>query len=273
MSFEVLLSASAWDAVAAARALSSDTTSPYTIPDAAYQLYHEMVAEDISRFLALDYVVGTPITSTSPLATVANQQRYICTQGNGFTVPPSRITDVSYQATNVLANTSDFSYLGLTPFSPLSRFFIAPAYVADNPTYLTLRSEYRDVLDKISQGFYDVIRDPSTGLLGIDIYPVPTTGGLPIYVRYQAGWTYTTDGSGNAVYATFPEAYKRVFATLLYCYAVEQNLDWYARNASAKVGILQQGGSAEMLARKLSRLRNEAYQQLGGAMPTIVQVS
>lgn len=273
MAYQVLLSTSAFDAVAYARQMSNDTDTPYVTPDAAYELYQEDVVEDFSRYVPLDYIVGNPAVLTSALTTVANQQRYVCSVANGFSVEPARITDVSYNSSGLLTNTTDWGALNLMPFSPLGRFFLANTWLVDNPSMLTMRSEYRDTVDRLFPGFYNVVRDPTTGLLAIDLYPIPTVTGQPIYVRYQGNHIDTGTAGVNAIYLTVPEALKRYFAILLYCTVVENNLDEIARAGSTRAGILQEGGSPEWLERKLARLRASTYQALGGTFPVVVHTA
>lgn len=270
MAYQILLGAAAFDAVAYARALGNDSTAPFLIPDSAYLAYQEDVREDISRFLGGDYVVGTPATNASPLVTVANQQRYVCSVANGFSVEPDRISDVTYQSTPLLTNTTDFAYLALLPFSPLRRFFLSPPYIFDNPSLLTIRSSYLDVLDQLSEGFYNVVRDPTTGLLAIDLYPVPVNAGQPVYVRYQSMIPYTTN-AGNTIYATFPAQYATIFGKLLYCVVAEQNLNSIARSATTRAGILMESGDAANFMRTIDVMRAECYQRLGATLPVALQ--
>lgn len=268
-SFQVLLGAASWDAVRYCRALTEDLYSPFVIPDEAYVAYHEDVLEDLSRWVPLDYQVGNPVLQTSNLLTVANQQRYVCSTGNGFTVPPARITDVLYRATNAFSAASEIAYLALLPFSPLNRFLFTPSLL-DSPSERILRDEYLAELDKYGRGYYGVVRDPATGLLAIDLYPIPTVGGTPVYVRYQAQHAYTTNTLGDAVYATVPEANKRHFARLLYCMVLEQEQGRLAKATSTSAGILRGTSSPAALERKIERIRNEVYLQLGAAVPVVV---
>lgn len=269
-SFQVLLGSASWDAVRYCRAKTGDLYSPFIVPDESYMAYHEDVLEDLSRWVPLDYQVGNPVLQTSSLLTVANQQRYVCTSGNGFSSPPARITDVLYRATNAFSAASEIAYLALLPFSPLNRFLFTPSLL-DSPSERILRDEYLSELDKYGRGYYGVVRDPATGLLAIDLYPIPTVGGTPVYVRYQAQHAYTSSSPlGDAVYATVPENHKRQFARLLWCQVMEEELERFAKATSTSAGILRGTASPQALERMIERTRSEVYQQLGAAVPVVL---
>lgn len=269
MPFQCQLAASQWDAVRYARALSEDLYTPFIVPDESYMAYHEDVAEDISRFLPVDYWVGNPVLAASPLVTVANQQVYVASSGNGFAVPPSRITEFLYQATNAFSAASEISYLALLPFSPLNRFLFTPSLL-DSPSERILRDEYLSELDHYGRGFYAVQRDPATGLLSIAIYPIPTVSGTPLFAHYQGNHVASAGGIALDVwYKTIPEQNKRHFGRLLYCLVVEQEMDRYAKATSTSAGILRGSASPLALQAKVERIRNEVYQQLGGALPVV----
>jgi hypothetical protein len=267
--FQVMLGASKFDAVNYCRNLTEDVWTPYTVPDSAYMSYHEDVAEDFSRFVPLDYQIGNPFTVTSTFVTVAQQQRYICNSGNGFLATPDRITDLLFQATNSFSAASEIAYLALLPFSPLNRFLFTPSLL-DSPSERVLRDEYLSELEKYGRGYYGVVRDPASGLPAIDLYPMPMTAAIPIYVRYQARHLATIDGQGNALYATIPEAYKRQFARLLYCMVLEQEQERFARTAQVTAGILSSSSRPEQLARKITRIREKVYQELGATAPQVI---
>lgn len=83
---QCLLGASKWDAVAYARARDEDqqTGAFQAISDDSYRLYAEAVAEEFSSWSPHgDFVIGSPGTNpiTSPINTVAFQQRYVLTGG------------------------------------------------------------------------------------------------------------------------------------------------------------------------------------------------
>lgn len=270
MPFQVLLGSSKWDAVRYCRALTEDLYTPFSVPDESYQAFHEDVAEDLSRFLPVDYWVGNPVTNSSPLVTVANQLVYVCSSANGFTAAPHRILEVLYQATNAFSAASEISYLALLPFSPLNRFLFTPSLL-DSPSERILRDEYLAELDHYGRGFYAVARDPATGLPSLAFYPIPTVAGNPLYVHYQAGHTYTTTTLGDALYATIPENHKLNFARLLYCLVLEQEQERYAKATSTSAGILRGTSNPQALLQKIERIRNETYQRLGGSLPVMVQ--
>jgi len=114
------------------------------------------------------------------------------------------------------------------------------------------------------------VRDPATGLMAIDLYPTPVVAGTPIYVRYQTDQQNTGTG-GNFLYATVPDTYKRHFARLLYAMALEQNLNYFARNTMTSAGILRGQSSPASLERTINRTRQSVYRQLGGAVPVGMQ--
>ena len=269
MPFQCQLGTSQWDAVRYVRALTEDLYTPFVIPDESYMAFHEDVAEDISRFLPLDYWVGNPVTQVSPLTTVANQQVYVASVANGFTVPPTRILEFLYQATNAFSAASEISYLALLPFSPLNRFLFTPSLL-DSPSERILRDEYLSELDHYGRGFYAVQRDPATGLLSVAIYPIPTVSGTPLYAHFQGNHVSSAGSFPLDVwYKTIPEANKRHFGRLLYCLVVEQELDRYAKATSTSAGILRGQASPQALQTKIERIRNEVYQQLGGTLPAV----
>jgi hypothetical protein len=266
--FQVMLGSSRWDACAYVRSLTEDTVTPYLVPDSAYIAYAEDVAEDFSRYVPLDVQLGNPVALTSPLQTVVYQQRYVCNVANGFSIAPTRITDVLYQATNAFSAASEISYLALLPFSPLNRFLFTPSLL-DSPSERILRDQYLQELDKYGRGYWGTVRDAATGLPALDLYPIPTSAGTPIYVRYQIGHSYTTDNLGNVAYVTVPEQYKRQFARLLYCQILEQEQDRFIRGVRTQAGILSQETSPAEMNRKIMRIRNAVYQELGDAVPAV----
>jgi len=268
MPYQIQLGTTEWDAVRYCRALTEDLYTPFIVPDESYGAYAEDVAQDFSRWVPLDIQVGNPVTQTSGFLTVANQQRYVCNAGNGFASPVARITDVLYQATNAFSAASEISYLALLPFSPLNRFLFTPSLL-DSPSERILRDEYLSELDHYGRGFYGLARDPASGAVAIDLYPIPTTGGTPIYVRYQTIHVATASLLNDAVYSRVPEDRKRQFARLLYCLVLEQESDRYAKATSTSAGILRGTASPQALERKIERIRSSVYQELGAALPVV----
>jgi len=267
--FQIQLGPSRWDAVAYVRGLCDDVLTPYVVPNETYASLAEDVAEDFSRFVPLDYWVGSPAQGTSPLVTVANQAVYVCSPANGFMVPPTRITEFAYGATELLNAGTELAWLVLLPSSPLNRFAFSP-YLLDSPSERILRDQALAELSKYGQGAYAFDRDPATGLLSAAIYPAPTIAGLPLFAHYQASHVATTDSLGSAIYATIPEDRKRHFARLLYCLVLEFELRRAARATSTSAGILRGTTSPGAIAAMVDRIRNETYQQLGAATPVAI---
>lgn len=264
--FQVQLGSSRWDAVSYVRGLCDDVLLPYSVPDGTYASLAEDAAEDFSRFVPLDYWVGSPSLGTSPLVTVANQAVYVCTVANGFAAPPVRISEFAYGVTDVLNAGTELAWLAMLPSSPMNRFLISP-YLLDSPSERLLRDQALGELAKYSQGAYAVDRDPVTGLLALAVYPIPTAAGIPLFAHYQAVHVATSDTLGNAIYATVPEDRKRIFARLLYCLVLEHRLLRAAGATSTSAGILRGTADPKSIAAMIDRIRNECYQQLGAATP------
>jgi hypothetical protein len=268
VAYQVQLGTTEWDAVRYCRALTEDLYTPFVVPDESYIAYAEDVAEDFSRWVPLDIQVGNPVLGTSAFLTVANQQRYVCNVANGFASPVARVTDVLYRATNAFSAASEISYLALLPFSPLNRFLFTPSLL-DSPSERILRDEYLSELDHYGKGYWGQVRDSGTGTAAIDLYPIPVTGGLPIFVRYQTIHTATASPLNDAVYLRVPEDRKRQFARLLYCMVLEQESGRYAKATSTSAGILRGTASPQALERKIERIRSSVYLELGGALPVV----
>jgi len=267
LAYKCLLGPAAWDAVAYVRAKSEDIAVPFKIPDTSYQVYVEEVAEEFSRWLAIEDQVGDPYAVTSPLLTVKGKQRYLCSPGNGFPVAPTTITGVLYQATSVFSASSEISYLALLPFSPVNRFLFTPSLL-DSPSERVMRDEYLNELDHYGKGWADVVRDRVTGLLAIDLYPIPGQDGNPIFARYTAPFVNVPSG-GNDVFVTIPDAYKYLFAKLLWATVLEQEGSRTSKVDSAAAGFIRKTSSPELLFNKALSLRAEVYNALGGAVPSV----
>ena len=269
MSFTCLLGASAWDASVYVRAKLEDASPGFLISDAALQAYTEAAVEDFSRLLPLEDIIGNPLTATSPMNTVKNQLRYVCSPANGFPVPPILITDVLYRAASTYSAANELAYLSILPFSPINRFLFTPNLL-DSPTIRILRNEYLTEVQHYGRGFAGIVLDRATGLLALDLFPSPTVDGIPIFVRYMSAYV-NTGTAANPIYATVPEIYKTKFADLLYAEALFQEADRMAKYERSRVGFLDlQGKAAEM--RLLAEYTRTRVELALGAAQGIAQV-
>ena len=270
MAYKCLLGASGWDAVAYVRAKEQDIAAPFRIPDTSYQSYVEDVIEDFSKWSPVEDQVGDPYAITSPLLTVRGKQRYLCNSANGFAVPPNLITDVLYQATAVFSASSEISYLALLPFSPVNRFLFTPSLL-DSPSERYLRNMALTELDHYGKGWAGIGRDRATGLLFIDLYPIPGQDGSPIFARYTASHV-SVQNAGNDVLATEPDNRKMLFAKLLWAQVLESEGERLSKIDSASAGFIRKTSSPEQMMTKCERIRDEVYAALGANVPE-VQVS
>lgn len=233
------LGAAAWDAIPFVRNMIEDATTPFLVPDTALQYYVETAAEEFSRLLPLDEVVGNPYTNVSPFNSVANQQRYVCSVANGFAVAPTRITGVLWRSTALYTNLGlEFSYLSMSIASPVAAF--ASDWL-DTPTFRVLRSEYLTELERFGKGTYGIIRDRATGLLAIDLWPVPNIA-TQIFARYQAQHVDTGTGT-DRIYLSVPDDMKMHFARLLLAEVMDQEADRIAKQTHGQAGFLQMTSS------------------------------
>ena len=262
MAFTCTLSPSAtWDVVAHVRNVIEDTSTTPVIPDAALESYVEVVNEDFSTHIPLDYLVGNPATASSPMTTVQFQQRYVCNTANGFTPTPMQVTDVLYQAGTGYSAASEIAYLTLLPFSPINRFLFTPSLL-DSPSERVLRDEYLSELSHYGYGYYSRARDGATGLPAIDLYPIPVVAGLPIFVRYTAQHAITKNGTAWSI-NTIPEHHKRTFADLLLAQTLEEEADRLVKNRQIKAGINELVSDPKTMEARIDRLRERAYASLG----------
>lgn len=255
----VKVGTSAYDAVAFARAMLEDDAAPFTISDARFTIYASAVANDFSRFSPLDEIVGTPYTQTSPLMTAAGQQKYVCTSGNGFAVAPTRIVDVKGNQAGLNVSL-DTAYFFLDPYLTM-RGFLNPAAI-DQPAQRVIRDSYLDELNQYGKTFYSVERDRATGLLAINLYPIPTAS-FPVYVRYQA--VHPQSGSGtDLIYATIPDEYTQAFSELLYAQALFEQAGRLALRGRVKSGLIEREGTVGDMRLLAIETRERVYNELGG---------
>lgn len=241
------------------RAMLEDDTAPYVIPDSRFIVYASAVANDFSRFVPLDDIVGTPYSQSSPLNTVAGQQRYVCTVGNGFTVSPTRIVEVKGNQQGLNAS-SDTAYFFLDPYLT-ARGFLGPAAL-DQPSQRVIRDSYLDELAQYGKTFYDVVRDRSTGKLAIDLYPIPAAA-YPVYVRYQAVHPQTGSGT-DLIYVTIPDEYTQAYSELLYAQALFEQAGRLALRGRVKSGLIEREGTVADMRLLAIETRERVYNELGG---------
>lgn len=263
MAFTCTLGPSAsWDVVAYVRNVIEDTSTTPLVSDAAMQSYVEVVNEDFSTHSPLDYLLGSPATSASPMTTVLNQQRYVCSSANGFTPTPMFVTDVLYPAGSGYSAASEIAYLTLLPFSPINRFLFTPSLL-DSPSERLLRDEYLAELAHYGYGYWSRARDGATGLPAVDLYPIPSVSGLPIYVRYCAQHTITVNSSTSWSVSTIPEYQKRIYGDLLLAQTLEEESDRLQKAHMIKAGINEIQGDGKTMEARIDRLRERAYSKLG----------
>lgn len=260
MAISILLGASAWDCVPYVRNLIEDTAGT-VVPDGAIQVYMEDVAEDFSRHLPLDCIVGNAYANTSTMNTVVGQQRYVLNSTNGFTPAPMWTTDVLYRAGTGYSAASEIAYLALLPFSPINRFLFTPSLL-DSPSERILRDQYLSELEHYGNGYYKEVRDNATGLPAIDLYPIPVVGNIPIYVRYQAMHAITGTSSPFSL-TTVPENFKRAYAKLLAAMVFEEEGDRIVKARAVKAGLIDVQADSRTMEERIVRWRDEAYSMMG----------
>src|SRR5258708_2559780 len=249
-------------AIAYARSMieDSDSTS-FIVPDASMLQLVKRAAGEFSRHLPLDDVVGNPATATSPCMTSAGVQRYICDAAHGFPVTPSRISDVLYRAAATYSAANELAYLAILPFSPVNRFLFTPNLL-DSPSERILRNEYLDELQHYGRGAAGIVRDRVTGLLAVDLFPIPTGNPVPVFFRWQAPHPNSSTDPNNPVYATMPDDLAFTFGELLYAACLDMEADRLAKFQRARAGLLDIQGSAADLRELAADVRQRALTPL-----------
>lgn len=263
MAFKMLLSTSAWDAVAYIRARTEDSAQPPMIPDSSYKAYAEEAIEEYSRMAPLERQIGSALPQlTSPFMTVTNQQRYLCNATNGFTTgAPMNILEVSYRPAGGFNASNEVIYLSMLPDAvSLLSFDI------ESPVTRLLRDQTLSEISHYAVGFYSAIRDVS-GLLAIDLYPIPTMA-LPVEVRYTLMHPQTIVG-GNFAYVTIPEDHKRLVANLLYATVLEEETERLSKFRKVRAGMIENNTNPNGLYQLAQSLRDDVYNNLGGAVGAI----
>ena len=262
----------AWDAVRFVRNKVEDPNPPVygaspVIPDLAFTDYIEVAAEEFSNWSPIgDQVVGLIGANppTSPLATISNVSRYVLTPGVGFAYSVKEISDVLFRASGVFTAASEIAYLALMPVSPLNWFRIDKDLL-NSPTSRHIRDQYLQELDHYGIGYWSRARDAATGLQAIDIYPPPTTTGLPIFVRYTTTHQNVPDGGGNPQYQTVPEDLKRHFGRFLLAEVMQQEADRLFKSQNTVSAAVSRFGSARDIRFEAERIRDETRLSLDGA--------
>lgn len=267
MALKCLLGASqTFDAIAYVRAQIEDTANTPVIPDSTLALYVEAAAEEFGKWEPLgDFIVGNFGASppTSPLSTIPGVSRYACSVANGFAYPVNEIIDVLFKSSGVFTAASEIAYLQLMPVSPFN-WFHTDGNILSKPSTRVIREEMFDELDHYTKGFWGTARG-ADGVKVIDVFPVPTTSGIPIFVRYTSGYIGVTDGQGNINYPTVPENLKRYFAKFALCETLEQEADRLAKSSQLKAGVMQRWSTPSALRLRAENLRAEVQNALGAA--------
>lgn len=237
------------------------------VPDTALQDYVDAASKEFARWSPLgDIVVGNIGASppVSPLNTIAFQSRYICNVANGFAFPVKEVTDVLYRASGVFTAASEIAYLALMPVSPLNWFRIDKDLL-NSPSSRHIRDQYLQELDHYGIGYWGRARDAATGTQAIDIYPIPTVNGLPIFVRYTTYHAQTPDSLGNPTYPTVPEDLTVYFGKFLQAEVMEQEADRIYKYTQMKTGIIQQWSSAADIRMAAEYLKDDSRLALNAA--------
>ena len=262
--YRILVGPSKEDIVPFVRGQIEDyTAGSFTIPDSTFQATVSKVARDFSRFRPLSNPVGDFFAQTSPLVTVANQHRYQCNSGAGFTNEIAWITDVLYRASGGFSAASEIGYMALLPFSPANTFLFTPSLV-DAPSRRILRDEYLNEIDHYGVGQAGVLID-STGAWVLDLFPVPVTSGLPIFVLYNSPHQVTTDAQGNANVLTVRPFDVQHFQSLVLAEILRILAIRVTRQIDAKAGQIEVKASAADLRELYRDTLDHAHLALGGA--------
>lgn len=266
-----------FDAFAFARAKVGDPNPPPFpgpglpfISDIALQSYVDVAAKEFARWTPLgDITVGNIAGSagsppTSPLNTIAYQNRYICNVGNGFAYPVKTISDVLYRASGVFTAASEIAYLALMPVSPLNWFRIDKDLL-NSPTSRHIRDQYLQELDHYGIGYWCWGRDAATGTIFIELFPPPVTSGLPIFVRYTTYYSQVPDSQSNPTYPTVPEDLTLQFGRFLLAEVMDQEAINIYKFSQTRSGIVQQWSSAADIRMNAESIRDEARLALGAS--------
>jgi len=256
-----------YDVIAYVRGQIEDLGPTFKIPDASLAIYVENAAEEFAKWSPIGDIVvgnigGTP--PTSPLSTIPGVSRYSCSIANGFTLPVLDVIDVLFKASGVFTAASEIAYLQLMPISPFN-WFHTQGNILSKPSERVIREEMFDELDHYTKGFWGTARG-ADGVPVIDIFPIPTTSGLPIFVRYTSGYSAVVDGQGNPTYPTVPENHKRYFAKFALAEVLDQEADRLAKSSQLKAGVMQRWSSPASIRAQAENLRADVQNALGSAV-------
>jgi hypothetical protein len=262
MALSITLGPDGYDAVRYVRGRVGDPDGS-TFSDAELVAYAQEANSDFSRHLPLDIFVGDVLGGTSPLLTVADQGRYVCTPGNGFPSAPLFIREVLWAATSAGFNASnEAATLALMPTFIISKVLFRPGLL-DSPSERVLRQSYLNELSHYGRGFYDTYNDPATGLLGINLFPVPELDGLPLFVQAGLAHGMFDDGSGNLDIPTVPADRVTDWARLLWAILVENEALRVCATKQAKAGLVEIASDPRVLMQFAIEQRHSIYAKLG----------
>lgn len=263
-----------WDVITYVRSQIEDLTAPFLIPDLTLASYIEAAAEEFSKWEPLGaHVVGNIGSQppTSPLNSIAGVNRYACSVVNGFTYPVAEITDVSFRPSGIFTAANDFAYMSLMPASAFS-MFISEGSLFQKPSSRIIRSSMFNELSHYNNGLWTSARDAS-GVKVIDIFPVPLSGGNPIFVRYTSSHIMVPAAiTGDPTYPSIPENLKRYFGKFALIEVLEQEIDRLSRSSQLKAGQMQRWSSPVAIKNYAQGLKDEVELAMGSSV-TIGMVS
>lgn len=262
--YRILVGPSKEDIIPYVRGQIEDyTVGSFVIPDSTFQSAVTRVTRDFSRFRPLSNPVGDFFAQTSPLVTVARQHRYQCTPSTGFANEIAWITDVLYRASGGFSAASEIGYLALLPFSPANTFLFTPSLV-DAPSRRILRDEYLNEIDHYGIGQAGIAID-STGTWVIDLFPVPVTDGMPVFVLYNSPHQVTVDAQGNANVLTVRPFDIQHFEGLMLAEILRLMAIRVTQQIDAKAGQTEVKASAADLRELARETLDMTHLALGGA--------
>lgn len=263
MALSVLVGPRQWDAANYVLQKVEDPDQFY-ITDDALNAYVEPTNEEFSRAIPLNAVTGVLSadgTFTSPLTTVANQQRYILSVANGFPSAPISISQVSYVFANTTVSAaSEWSLVQLNYGSSATIIQVA----VDSPTQRIIRDYNLDEMQRFNRGYFDFVTDSATSLPALDLYPIPTTSGLPIVVKYLAEHPIVTNPTtGTVTLATIPSTRARDWGKLFFLEVMDQESDRLMKNKMVKAGLIESQVDSKTMEARINRIREEVNASLG----------
>jgi hypothetical protein len=267
MALRTLIGSNQLDAVAYVRGRMGDIGPVFRLPDATIAATIPMVATEFSRWQPLGHFqIGNAYPPySSPLVTVAGQERYIINSGVLGALPPiQNIEEVEYLANLPMTNAG-----GEVPYNMLTTPYLGGAYGVDPgmPSSRIIRDFMRSEIDTYGVGFSDWGHDLA-GNVFIDLYPIPTMSGTPIFVKYSAQHPLTMAGV-DFTYPTVPDSYAKRWADLLWINLIEDNVVLFSRRGMVQAGLLRQSGDAKMALTFARQMRQELEGALGANTPVI----